>query len=161
MEKLVIIGTGPAGCTAAIYAARASLRPLVIEGREPGGQLTTTAVVENYPGFPDGIDGPTLMQQMRSQAERLGARMVNGKVISADFQQRPLTVNLDSGEAIESKSVIIATGASAVYLGLDSEQKLIGRGVSGCATCDGPLYRDVPVAVVGGELALLRSPFQG
>ncbi len=150
MEKLVIIGTGPAGLTAAVYAARANLAPLVIEGFQPGGQLTTTTEIENYPGFPDGIDGTTLTLQMRQQAERFGTRFKSGEVTEACLTCRPMTLTLTDGEKIETKSIIIATGASAQYLGIESEQKLIGRGVSGCATCDGAFYRDVPVAVVGG-----------
>ena len=150
MEKLVIIGTGPAEYTAAIYAARANLAPLVIEGFQPGGQLTTTSEIENYPGFPEGIDGTTLTQQMRQQAERFGARFKEGEVTEACLDCRPLTLTLSDGEKIEAQTIIIATGASAQYLGIESEQKLVGRGVSGCATCDGAFYRDVPVAVLGG-----------
>ncbi len=136
-ENVIIVGAGPAGWTAAIYTARARLNPVLIEGPQPGGQLTTTTDVENYPGFPEAVNGMQLMQQMRRQAERFGARVLSGAVAACDFAQNPLQVRLD-------------TGASAVYLGLDSEQALIGRGVSGCATCDGALYRGVPVAVVGG-----------
>jgi thioredoxin reductase (NADPH) len=150
MENLVIIGTGPAGYTAAIYAARANLDPLVIEGFQPGGQLTTTTEVENYPGFPDGISGSELMDLCRKQAERFGARFKTGEVVSSCLTCLPHSITLSDGETIEAKAIIIATGASAQYLGLESEQKLIGRGVSGCATCDGAFYRDVPVAVVGG-----------
>lgn len=150
MEKLVIIGTGPAGYTAAIYAARANLAPLVIEGFQPGGQLTTTSEIENYPGFPEGIDGTTLTMQMRQQAERFGTRFKEGEVTEACLDCRPLTLTLTDGSIIEAQSIIVATGASAQYLGIESEQKLIGRGVSGCATCDGAFYRDVPVAVIGG-----------
>ncbi len=150
MENVVIIGTGPAGLTAAIYTARANLAPLIMEGPQPGGQLTTTTDVENYPGFPDGIDGTTLVVKMKEQAERFGARVVLSEVTSVDFSGKPLRVTTDDGKTIESRTVIVATGARARYLGIESEQKLIGRGVSGCATCDGALYRDVPVAVVGG-----------
>lgn len=150
MDKIVIIGSGPAGLTAAIYCARANLAPLVIEGLEPGGQLTTTTDVENYPGFPKGIDGTTLVMTMRSQAERFGTRFQRGEVMSVDFTKAPLALTLDEGQRIEAAAVIVASGARAQYLGIESEQKLIGRGVSGCATCDGALYRDVPVAVVGG-----------
>lgn len=150
MEKLVIIGTGPAGLTAATYTARANLAPLVIEGLQPGGQLTTTTDVENYPGFPTGIDGTELVMKMREQAERFGTRYQRGEVVSVDFSGRPLKVVLDEGQVIESLAVIIASGARAKYLGIESERQLIGRGVSGCATCDGALYRDVPVAVTGG-----------
>ena len=150
MEKVVIIGAGAAGLTAAIYSARANLSPLVIEGMQPGGQLTTTNDVENYPGFPEGIDGPTLMAQMRAQAERFGAKYQFGEVIEADLSAQPYSLTLTGGEKIETKTLIIATGATAKYLGIESEQKLIGRGVSACATCDGAFYRDVPVVVVGG-----------
>lgn len=160
MEKLVIIGTGPAGYTAAIYAARANLEPLVIDGFQPGGQLTTTTEIENFPGFPEGIDGTTLMMQMRQQSERFGAKYVSGEVVAAEFSNDRKKLKLSGGETIEAQSVIIATGASAKYLGIESEQKLIGRGVSGCATCDGAFYRDVPVAVVGGgDTALEEALF--
>ncbi len=160
MEKLVIIGTGPAGYTAAIYAARANLEPLVIDGFQPGGQLTTTTEIENFPGFPEGIDGTTLMMQMRQQAERFGTKYVSGEVVAAEFSNDRKKLKLSGGETIEAQSVIIATGASAKYLGIESEQKLIGRGVSGCATCDGAFYRDVPVAVVGGgDTALEEALF--
>jgi len=160
MEKVVIIGTGPAGYTAAIYAARANLAPIVIEGFEPGGQLTTTNEIENFPGFPEGIDGSTLMMQMRQQAERFGATFVSGAVRDVDFSKDRKTVKLTDGETVEARTVIIATGARAQYLGIESEQKLIGRGVSGCATCDGAFYRDVPIAVVGGgDTALEEALF--
>lgn len=149
-EQLVIIGGGPAGYTAAIYAARANLNPIIIEGAQPGGQLTTTTSVENYPGFPEAVDGTELMEKMRKQAERCGTRLTSGEVTAVDFKRAPFVLTLDSGEALQALTVIIATGASAQYLGLESEQKLLGRGVSGCATCDGVLYRDKPVAVVGG-----------
>ena len=150
MEKIVIIGSGPAGLTAALYLARANLSPMVVEGVQPGGQLTTTTDVENYPGFPESIDGTMLVMKMREQAARFGTRFQGGEVLSVDFSGRPLKVILDEGQVIESLAVIIASGARARYLGIDSEKKLIGRGVSGCATCDGALYRDVPVAVTGG-----------
>ncbi len=149
-ENVIIIGAGPAGWTAAVYTARARLNPVLIEGPQPGGQLTTTTDIENYPGFPEAVNGTQLMQQMRRQAERFGTRVLGGAVESCDFGQNPLQVRLDTGAALAGRAVIIATGASAVYLGLDSEKALIGRGVSGCATCDGALYRGVPVAVVGG-----------
>jgi len=150
MEQVVIVGTGAAGLTAAVYAARANLNPLLIEGTQPGGQLTTTTEVENFPGFPEGIDGSELMQRMRQQAERFGARFKMAAVTESDFSGPPHRLTLDSGETVESRTVIIATGAAAQYIGLESEQKLIGRGVSACATCDGAFYRGVPVAVVGG-----------
>ena len=149
-ETIVIVGTGPAGLTAALYTARAGLAPLVIEGLQPGGQLTTTSDVENYPGFEQQIDGTKLVETMRKQAERFGARVVSGDVTDADFSGTPLRVTLSDGSALPSTTVIVATGASAKYLGIESEQKLIGRGVSGCATCDGAFYRNKPVAVIGG-----------
>ena len=150
MENVIIIGTGPAGLTAAVYTARANLNPLVIEGFQPGGQLTTTTDVENYPGFPEGISGAELMDLTRKQAERFGARFKTGEVVSSCLTCLPHTITLSDGEKFTAKTIIIATGASAQYLGLESEKKLIGHGVSGCATCDGAFYRDVPVAVVGG-----------
>ena len=150
MEKVVILGSGPAGLTAALYTARANLNPLVIDGLEPGGQLTTTTEVENYPGFVDGIKGPELMDIMRKQAERFGTRYQFGTVSSTQFSPGKHQIELDSGETLEAATVIIATGARAKYLGLESEQKLIGRGVTSCATCDGAFYRDQPIAVVGG-----------
>lgn len=150
MEKLIILGTGAAGLTAAIYASRANLGPLVIDGLQPGGQLTTTTEVENYPGFPEGVSGPDLMDNMRKQAEKFGARFLFATVTGADLMGKPLKVTLDNGETKEALAVIVATGATAKYLGLPSEQKLIGRGVSACATCDGAFYRNVPVCVVGG-----------
>ena len=150
MEQVVIIGTGPAGLTAAIYTARANLKPLVIEGFQPGGQLTTTTDVENFPGFPEGIDGTTLVMKMREQAERFGAKFLQGEVMNVDFTGTTHKVILDEGKVVESTTVIIASGARAKYIGIESEEKLMGRGVSACATCDGALYRGVPVAVVGG-----------
>ena len=149
-EQGVIIGGGPAGWTAAIYPARANLKPVVVEGIQPGGQLTTTTSVENFPGFPEGLDGTQLMLQMRAQAERFGVRIQSGEVLAVDFKRQPFRLKLDDGQELETQAVIIATGASAQYMGLASEQKLLGRGVSGCATCDGALYRGKPVAVVGG-----------
>ena len=151
MENVVIIGSGAAGLTAAIYAARANLEPLVIEGMEPGGQLTTTNDVENYPGFPDGIDGTEMMDKFKAQAARFGAKFLQyDAVAKADFSERPFKLEMMVGEPIEAKTVIIATGATAKYLGLESEQKFLGRGVTACATCDGAFYKDVPVVVIGG-----------
>ena len=150
MENVVIIGTGPAGLTAAIYTARANLKPVVIDGIQPGGQLTTTTDIENFPGFPEAIDGTSLMMKLREQAKRFGARVMSGEVVASDFSGKTLKVILDEGQILESRTVIIASGARAKYIGLESETKLMGRGVSACATCDGALYRDVPVAVVGG-----------
>jgi len=150
MEKVIIIGTGPAGLTAAIYLARANLKPVVIDGIQPGGQLTTTTDVENFPGFPEGIDGTLLVMKMREQAGRFGARFVTGSVVKADFSGNARKLTLEDGQVLEAVSIIVASGAQAMYLGIESETKLMGRGVSACATCDGALYRDVPVAVVGG-----------
>lgn len=150
MEDVVILGTGAAGYTAAIYTGRADLRPLVIEGSQPGGQLTTTTDIENFPGFPEGMDGFTLMDHMRRQAERFGARFQGGMAVSCELQSSPLRITLDSGETIETRTLIIATGACAKYLGLPSETALIGHGVSACATCDGAFYKNKTVAVVGG-----------
>ena len=148
--RCLIIGGGPAGYTAAIYASRAALEPVLYEGTEPGGQLTTTTVVENFPGFPGGVDANKLMGDMREQAVRLGADIRRGSVTAVDFDRRPLLVTVDSGLRIEADAVIIATGATAKYLGLPSEQKFRGLGVSACATCDGFFYRRKDVAVVGG-----------
>ncbi|MEI6892556.1 MAG: thioredoxin-disulfide reductase [Pontiella sp.] len=151
MENVVIIGAGAAGITAAIYCARANLNPLVIEGMQPGGQLTTTTDVENYPGFPDGIDGTELMEKFKAQATRFGTRFAEYDAVEkADFSKRPFKLEMMVGEPIEAKTVIIATGATAKYLGIESEQKFMGRGVSACATCDGAFYKDVPIVVVGG-----------
>ncbi len=150
MENVIILGTGAAGLTAAIYTARAGLNPLVLEGLQPGGQLTTTTEVENYPGFPEGIDGTELMNRMRKQAERFGARFQYNLVSGSDFSGQPLKLTLDDGKVLDARTVIVATGASAKYVGLPNEQKLIGRGVTSCATCDGAFYKKVPVAVVGG-----------
>jgi thioredoxin reductase (NADPH) len=150
MENVIILGTGAAGLTAAIYTARAGLNPLVLEGLQPGGQLTTTTEVENYPGFPEGIDGAELMNRMRKQAERFGARFQYNLVSGSDFSGQPLKLTLDDGKVLDARTVIVATGASAKYVGLPNEQKLIGRGVTSCATCDGAFYKKVPVAVVGG-----------
>ena len=148
--RLLIIGSGPAGYTAGIYAGRAGIAPLLIEGIQPGGQLTTTTDVENFPGFPDGIDANELMDNMRQQAERFGTKILSNIVTKADLGTQPYKVWLDDGEEIEADTVIIATGASAKYLGLSDEQKYMGQGVSACATCDGFFYRKKVVAVVGG-----------
>ena len=148
--KILVIGGGPAGFTAAIYAARAALEPVLLEGMEPGGQLTTTTVVENYPGFAEGVDANLLMDSMRAQATRLGADVRRGTVSGVDFSARPFKVVTDDGSEISAEAVIIATGASSKYLGLPSERKFRGLGVSACATCDGFFYRRKDVAVVGG-----------
>ncbi len=149
-EKVVIIGSGAAGLTAAIYAARANLNPLVIEGIQPGGQLTITTDVENYPGYADVVQGPWMMEQMRSQALNVGARIINDVVISVDFARDKKSITLDSNKTLCSDTVIIATGAQAKWLGLESESKFNGKGVSACATCDGFFYRNKEVAVIGG-----------
>src|SRR5215216_5652575 len=149
MEKVIIVGSGCAGLTAAIYAARANLNPLVLEGRQPGGQLSTTTLVENYPGFPDGIDGPQLIMNMHKQAERFGARFSYAEV--TDFQPRNSHVRIKADDDwLETQALIIASGASARYLGLEDEEKLIGHGLTSCATCDGAFYKNVPVCVIGG-----------
>ncbi len=159
-EKVIILGTGAAGLTAAIYTARANLSPLVLEGLQPGGQLTTTTEVENFPGFAEGVDGTELMDRMRKQAERFGTRFEYALIEKADFSVRPFKLVTDGGATFEAHTVIVATGASAKYIGLPSEQKLIGRGVTSCATCDGAFYRNVPVAVVGGgDTAMEESLF--
>ena len=150
IENVIIIGTGAAGLTAAIYAARANMNPLVLAGLQPGGQLTITTDVENYPGFSEVVQGPWLMQEMQAQAENVGARVEYDLVTAVDFSNRPFTLTCDSGDEYKAKSVIIATGAQARWLGLDSETAFNGRGVSACATCDGFFYRDKDVAVIGG-----------
>ncbi len=150
ISKVVILGTGPAGLTAAIYTARARLEPVVIEGSSPGGQLMITTEVENFPGFRDGIMGPALMEEMRQQALRFGTQIVSGNVTAVDFSTQPFRVSLEDGAEIQSHSVIIATGASAKLLNIPSETLLMGHGVSACATCDGFFFQDRDVAVVGG-----------
>jgi thioredoxin reductase (NADPH) len=162
-EKVMIIGSGPAGLTAAIYAARADLSPVMIEGFERGGQLMLTTDVENYPGFPDGIMGPELMEQFRKQAERFGTRIISSNVTRVDFAERPFKVWVDD-DLYQSDTVIISTGASARWLGVPGEEKLRGFGVSACATCDGFFFRDRAIAVVGGgdsamEEALFLTKF--
>ncbi|MDE6564199.1 MAG: thioredoxin-disulfide reductase [Muribaculaceae bacterium] len=149
--KCLIIGAGPAGYTAAIYASRANLKPLLIEGLQPGGQLTTTTDIENFPGYPAGISGPKMMEDFRAQAQRFGTEMLSGVVTAVDFSKRPFIVTVDGGDKeIEASAVIVATGASARYLGLPDEDRFKGMGVSACATCDGFFFRGRPVAVVGG-----------
>ncbi len=150
MEKVVIIGSGAAGFTAAIYAARANLKPLVVEGIQPGGQLTITTDVENYPGYADVVQGPWMMEQMRTQALNVGARIINDVVVHVDFKKDSKTILLDSKSILYANSVIVATGAQAKWLGLESENKFNGKGVSACATCDGFFYRNKEVAVIGG-----------
>ncbi len=149
MRNMVIIGSGPAGLTAAVYAARANLQPMLIEGKEPGGQLTLTTLVENYPGFPEGIMGPKLMEDMRKQAEHFGAEIVNGYVHAVKLQEKPFRVCYGDQE-VEAKTVVISTGSSAKLIGIKSELELMGHGVSTCATCDGFFFRGKEIAVVGG-----------
>ncbi|MBQ8283287.1 MAG: thioredoxin-disulfide reductase [Paraprevotella sp.] len=148
--RCLIIGSGPAGYTAAIYAGRANLNPVLYEGIQPGGQLTTTTEIENFPGYPEGIAGPDMMEDLRKQAERFGADMRSAIAIKTDLSERPYKVTFDNGDEVEAETVIIATGATAKYLGLDDEKKYAGMGVSACATCDGFFYRKKTVAVVGG-----------
>ena len=149
-REVVIIGSGPAGLTAALYAARANLKPLLIEGLEAGGQLMLTTMVENWPGFRDGIMGPDLMGEIRAQAERFGTEVVQGNVTAVDLRNRPFTITLEDGRKVTTAALIIATGASARWLEIGSDRKLSGRGVSTCATCDGYFFRGKPIAVVGG-----------
>lgn len=149
-HKTIIIGSGPAGYTAAIYAGRANMEPVVYSGLQPGGQLTQTTIVENFPGYPQGVDANQMMMELREQAERFGADVRDGLITDVDFSQRPYRLTTDRGENLSAHTVIIATGASAKYLGLADEQTYMGRGVSACATCDGFFYRKKTVAVVGG-----------
>lgn len=152
MEKVkcLIIGSGPAGYTAAIYASRANFSPVLYQGLQPGGQLTTTTEIDNFPGYPQGVTGPVLMEDLKIQAERFGAEIRTGIVTKVDFSKRPFKVTLDDNKEVMAESVIISTGATAKYLGLESEEKFKGMGVSACATCDGFFYRKKDVAVVGG-----------
>ena len=149
VEDVIILGSGPAGLTSSLYTARANLRPLLIEGTEAGGQLVLTTLVENYPGFPDGLLGPDLIRLMRQQAERFGARFLSGDVTDVDLSRRPFTLTMES-DVRQTNVLIIATGASANLIGIESERKLLGHGVSTCATCDGFFFRDQHVAIVGG-----------
>src|SRR3954451_25473812 len=150
VRETVIIGSGCAGLNAAIYAARANMNPLVIEGHEPGGQLSLTTLVENFPGFPEGIQGPELIENMRKQAARFGAEYMRGHLVKADLTQRPFKLDFGGGKIITTRTLIIASGASARWLGLPNEQKLIGHGVSSCATCDGFFFKGKPITVIGG-----------
>ena len=150
MEKVIIIGSGPAGYTAALYASRANLSPLLIDGPQPGGQLTTTTEVETFPGFPEGIQGPQLMENMKQQAARFGTRYKTGFVTKVDFSKRPFKIWVDEKEELTAEAVIISTGASAKYGGVPREMELVGHGVSACATCDGFFFKNQEIAVVGG-----------
>lgn len=156
VERLIIVGSGPAGLTAAIYAARGGLNPLVIAGREAGGQLNLTTDVDDYPGFAEGVQGPELMEKMRKQAERFNVQFVNEDVLSVDFSKKPFTVKTET-QVLQAQAVIVATGASAMWLGLESEQRLRGKGVSACAVCDGFFFKGKNVAVVGGGDTALRE----
>lgn len=159
-ENVVVLGTGPAGLTAAIYLARANLKPLCIEGEQPGGQLTITSEVENFPGFPEPVMGPDLMAAFRKQAERFGTRFLSGNVIHADLSKRPFSLSLENGQKLVAKALIIATGASAKWIGIPSEKRLQGKGVSACATCDGFFFKNADIMVVGGgDTALEEATF--
>ena len=160
VENVAILGSGPAGLTAAIYAARANLRPIVVEGAVMGGQLMTTTDVENYPGFPKGIQGPELMELMHQQAARFETRFIRGNTAAVNVRARPFTVTTEDGTVVRTKTIIVAAGASAKYLGLDSERQLLGHGVSACATCDGFFFKGKSVVVVGGgDTAMEESTF--
>ena len=149
-HDVVIVGTGPAGLTAALYASRANLTPLVVQGPEPGGQLTTTTDVENFPGYPDGVMGPEMMQDLEKQATRFGAELQWGTITHVDLSERPFKLVVDEATPLLAETVIVSTGASAKYLGLENEKRLLGRGVSACATCDGAFFREEEIAIVGG-----------
>ncbi len=159
VRNVIILGSGCSGHTAALYTARANLKPLVLEGHEPGGQLSLTTLVENFPGFPDGIQGPELIENMKKQASRFGAEYRNGHIVSADLSQRPFTLNLGK-ETLQTQALIIASGASARWLGLPNEQALIGHGVSSCATCDGFFFSGKEITVIGGgDTAMEEATF--
>ncbi|MDD4616754.1 MAG: FAD-dependent oxidoreductase, partial [Alphaproteobacteria bacterium] len=157
ITKVLIIGAGPAGYTAAIYTARNQLKPILVQGMQPGGQLTITSEIENYPGFAEPILGPQLMEQMAAQATRMGTEIISDSIVEVDFSKRPFTCKGESGDTYVADTVIIATGAQARWLGLPSEKKFWGFGVSGCATCDGFFYRGKEIAVVGGGYAALEE----
>src|SRR6266481_6930858 len=160
VRDTVVLGTGCAGLTAAIYAARANLKPLVIEGHEPGGQLSLTTLVENFPGFPDGIQGPDLINSIRKQAARFGADFMTGHLVKADLTQRPFQLDFGGSKTVAARTLIIASGASARWLGLPNEQALIGHGVSSCATCDGFFFSGKPITVIGGgDTAMEEATF--